>query len=130
MRKKILPIIFSVIIIGGAGYGTVEYFYSLHHETTDDAQVDGDISPVNARVSGYIKDIYFIENQAVKQGDTLVKIDDRDLQLKVEQAQAAVDNAIANVSVVKANIASAMANVNTAQSNIDQQKIKVWKATQ
>src|SRR6185295_8936833 len=52
------------------------------------------------------------------------------LQLKVEQAQAALDNAIANVSVVKANIASAQANVSTAQSNIEQQKVKVWKATQ
>ena len=83
-RKKILPIIFSLIIIGGLSYGVVEYIYSLHHVTTDDAQVDGDISPVNARVSGYIKDIFFIENQSVKEGDTLVKIDDRDLQLKVE----------------------------------------------
>src|SRR2546429_9778338 len=117
-RKKILPIIFSVIIVGGIGYGITQYLYSLHHETTDDAQVDGDISPVNARVSGYIKDIFFRENQPVNEGDTLVKIDDRDLQLKVEQAQAALDNAIANVAVVKANIASALATVNTSQSNI------------
>src|SRR6185503_11374745 len=130
VRKKILPVIFSLIIIGGISYGIVEYVYSLHHVTTDDAQVDGDISPVNARVSGYISKIFFSENQQVKEGDTLVKIDDRDLQLKVEQAQATLDNAIANVSVVKANIASAQANVNTAQSNIEQQKIKVWKATQ
>src|SRR6185295_13681940 len=118
------------IVIGGVGYGITEYIYSLHHETTDDAQVDGDISPVNARVSGYIDKILFVENQLVKDGDTLVKIDDRDLQLKVELAEAAVDNAVANVSVVKANIYTAQANVKTAQSNIAQQKIKVWKATQ
>src|SRR6478672_9271767 len=119
-RKRILPIILSLIVIGGVGYGISKYIYSLHHETTDDAQVDGDISPVNARVSGYINKIFFSENQRVKEGDTLVKIDDRDLQLKVEQAQAALDNATANISVVRANIASAQANVSSAQSNISQ----------
>jgi membrane fusion protein (multidrug efflux system) len=129
-RKRILPIILSLIVIGGVGYGISKYIYSLHHETTDDAQVDGDISPVNARVSGYIDSIFFVENQVVKRDDTLVKIDDRDLRLKVEQAQAALDNAVANVSVVRANISTAQANVKTAQSNIEQQKIKVWKATQ
>ena len=129
-RKRILPIILSLIVIGGIGYGIREYIYSLHNVTTDDAQVDGDISPVNARVSGYINEILFSENQLVTKGDTLVKIDDRDLLLKVEQAQAALDNAIANVAVVKANISTSAANSSTTQSNIEQSKIKVWKATQ
>src|SRR6185295_13259164 len=98
-RKKILPIILSLIVIGGVGYGVSKYIYSLHHETTDDAQVDGDISPVNARVAGYIASIFFKEYQIVKRDDIEMKIDDRGRRLKVEQAQAAMDNAVANVSV-------------------------------
>jgi len=127
MRKKILPIILSLIVIAGLAYGVKEYLYSLHHETTDDAQIDGDISPVNARISGYVEDILFTENYPVKKGDTLVKIDDRDLRLKVEQAQAALDNAIANVAVVKANVSTAQATYASSQSNIAQAKVKVWK---
>ncbi len=129
-RKKILPVILMLIVAGGIVYGVTQYIYSLHHETTDDAQVDGDINPVNARISGYITDILFVENQPVNKGDTLVKIDDRDLQLKVQQAQAALDNAVANVAVVRANILTASANVSTAQTSIEQQKVKLWKATQ
>ncbi|MFI5134317.1 MAG: HlyD family secretion protein, partial [Chitinophagales bacterium] len=125
-----LPFILIGIIVVGVGYGIKEYIFSLHHETTDDAQVDGDISPVNARVSGYINEILFIENKPVSKGDTLVKIDDRDLVLKVQQAQAALDNAVANVAVVKANIVTSEASINSAQTNIDNAKVKVWKATQ
>ena len=130
IRKQILPIILITIVLAGAGYGIKEYIFSLHHEVTDDAQVDGDISPVSSRVSGYIDQILFRENQPVERGDTLVKIDDRDLVLKVEQAQASLDNAVANVSVVKANVATAQAGINTAQSNVENAKIKVWKNTQ
>ena len=129
-RKQILPIILIAIVVAGAAYGVKEYIFSLHHEVTDDAQVDGDISPVSSRVSGYIDEILFRENQQVKRGDTLVKIDDRDLVLKVEQAQASLDNAVANVSVIKANAATAQASINTAQSNVENAKIKVWKSQQ
>jgi len=129
-KKQLLPIILITIVLVGVGYGIKEYIFSLHHEVTDDAQVDGDISPVSARVSGYIDTILFRENQQVKRGDTLVKIDDRDLQLKVEQAQAALDNAVANVAVVKANISTAQASINTTETNVENAKIKVWKTTQ
>ncbi len=129
-RKKILPIILMLIVIAGVGYGLTQYIYSLHHETTDDAQVDGDIFPVNARIPGYVNEIRFKENQPVSKGDTLVLIDDRDLELKMEQAKAALDNAVANVAVMKANTSTSSANVSASQSGIEQQKIKVWKATQ
>ncbi|MEO5674401.1 MAG: HlyD family secretion protein [Chitinophagales bacterium] len=129
-KKKILPIILFFIVAGGIAYGVSKYIYSLHHVTTDDAQVDGDINPVNARISGYINKIFFKENQQVRQGDTLVTIDDRDLRIRIQQARAALDNAVANVAVTKANISAAFANTGTAQSNIEQQKVRVWKATQ
>src|SRR6188508_2666367 len=101
--KKILPIILTLVIISAIAFGVNKYIYSIHHEDTDDAQVDADISPVLTRVSGYVSEIRFRDNQRVNKGDTLVKLDDRDLLIKVEQAQAALDNAIASVSVSKAN---------------------------
>lgn len=130
MRKQILPLILLLIVLAGAGYGIKEYIYSLSHESTDDAQVDGDISPVSARVSGYIDQIRFVENHPVSKGDTLVKIDDRDLALRVLQAEAALENAIANVSVVKANVTTSEASVKAAQGNVDNAKVRLWKSTQ
>src|SRR5438093_394844 len=88
-KKKILPIILALIVISSIAFGMSKYIYSLHHEDTDDAQVDADISPVLARVSGYVNEIRFSDNQQVYKGDTLIKLDDRDLQIKLQQAQAA-----------------------------------------
>ncbi|MCX6274693.1 MAG: HlyD family secretion protein [Bacteroidetes bacterium] len=129
-KKKAPMIILSLIIISAAAFGITKYMYSLHHEDTDDAQLDADISPVLSRVSGYVNDIRFEENQHVSKGDTLVRLDDRDLQIKVQQAQSALDNATANVSVAKANSGTSLANVATATSNVEAAKVRVWKATQ
>src|SRR5438477_549107 len=129
-RKKAPLIILTLVIISAAAFGITKYVYSLHHVDTDDAQVDADISPVLSRVSGYVNEIRFEENQHVNKGDTLVKLDDRDLQIKVQQTQAALDNALASISVAKANTGTAQANVSTASSNIEAAKVRVWKATQ
>src|SRR6267154_5405544 len=114
-KKKRAPLlILAIVLVSAAAFGINKYFYSLHHIDTDDAQIDADISPVLARVSGYVNEIRFEENQHVNEGDTLVKLDDRDLLIKVQQAQAALDNAQANVSVAKANSGTSLANVATA----------------
>jgi membrane fusion protein (multidrug efflux system) len=130
-KKKKAPLfILAIVLVSAAAFGINKYFYSLHHVDTDDAQVDADISPVLARVSGYVEEIRFEENQHVNKGDTLVKLDDRDLRIKVLQAQAALDNATANISVAKANAGTAQANTATASSNVEAAKIRLWKATQ
>jgi membrane fusion protein (multidrug efflux system) len=130
-KKKRAPLlILAVVLVSAAAFGINKYIYSLHYVDTDDAQVDADINPVLARVSGYVEDIRFEENQHVLKGDTLVKLDDRDLQIKVEQAKAALDNATANNAVAKANVGTAHANTATAYSNVEAAKVRVWKATQ
>jgi membrane fusion protein (multidrug efflux system) len=129
-KKKAPLIILSLVIISAAAFGVSKYVYSLHHEDTDDAQLDADISPVLSRVSGYVNEINFEENTHVNKGDTLVKLDDRDLQIKVQQAQAALDNALANVAVAKANSGTSRANVQTASSNVEAAKVRQWKAAQ
>jgi membrane fusion protein (multidrug efflux system) len=129
-KNKILPIILVLIILSAAVFGIQKYIYFQHHEDTDDAQLEGDISPVLPRVSGYVTALNISDNQKVKAGDTLVKLDDREYKLKVSQAQAALDNATANVDVVKANAISSEAAYETAKANIESNKIKIWKATQ
>ena len=128
--KKALPIILALVIIGAAAFGVNKYIYSVHHEDTDDAQIDADISPVLTRVTGYVSEIRFEDNKHVNIGDTLVKLDDRDLAIKVQQAEAALENAQANVSVAKANTSTAQANYATAKSNVEGAKVRVWKATE
>jgi len=66
------------------------YFYYHLRESTDDAQVDGHITPVAAKVYGRVEQVLVEDNQAVKAGQVLVRLDSRDFQATVDQARAAV----------------------------------------
>ncbi len=124
-KNKLIPIILGVLILIGAIFGIKEYIYYSKHVDTDDAQVDGDISPVVARVGGYVKDIKFEENTKVNEGDVLVKLDDRDYKIKLEQAIAGQKGASAGVGVSESQIAATAANTSTAKANIEAARVKL-----
>lgn len=124
-KNKVIPIILGVLIVIGAIFGFTEYNYYSKHVDTDDAQIDGDISPVIARVSGYVKDINFEENTEVKQGDVLVTLDDSDYKIKLEQAKASQSGANAGVGVSQAQIIATSANTATAKANIEAARVKL-----
>lgn len=125
-----MPVILGLVLIGGIIFGIKEYIYFQRYVTTDDAQVDGDISPVVARVGGYVKDIRFQDNQHVNAGDTLVILDDRDYKIKLEQAEAALKATNQNVDVTKSNVTAVAANISTAKANVDAAQVQLWKANQ
>ncbi len=116
--NRVIPIILGIIIIAGLIFGVKEYIYSSKHEDTDDAQIDADISPVVARVGGYVDSIFFEDNQHVEKGQVLVKIDDRDYRVKVEQAQAAQQGAGASIGVGESQIYSTAANAASAKAQV------------
>ena len=116
--NKVLPIILGIVLIGGLIFGVKEYIYFSKHVDTDDAQIDGDISPVVARVNGYVDSITFEENTHVDKGQMLVKIDDRDYKLKVEQAQAAQTGASANIGVGQSQISTTAATSSSAKADV------------
>lgn len=128
--KKIVPIVLILVLVIGAIFGIREYLYYKHFDTTDDAQVDGDISPVVTRVGGYVKEIRFQDNQRVHVGDTLVVLDDRDYQIKLEQADATLKSARAQVNVSESHVGSMQANVPPAQANVAALQAKVWQVDQ
>ncbi|MBB5396789.1 HlyD family secretion protein [Mucilaginibacter sp. AK015] len=117
-KNKVLPIILGVILLGGIIFGVKEYIYFSKHVDTDDAQIDGDISPVVARVGGYVDSLMFEENTHVNKGQLLVKIDDRDLRVKLEQAQAAQVGASAGVNVNQSQISTTAANSASAKAQV------------
>lgn len=136
-RNPVFIIILGLLIIGGGWFGISKYHYSLHHEDTDDAQVNADISPVIPRVAGYVTDVRVNDNQQVKKGDTLLILDDRDYVIKVEQAQAALqiaesslNSAKASTSAAKANIATSQASIGAIDAQIEAAKVTLWRASQ
>ncbi|WP_118953048.1 HlyD family secretion protein [Taibaiella helva] len=136
-KSKRFAIVFAALVIVGGTYGVIKYMHAQKHEETDDAQVESLISPVIPRVSGYIKEIRVSDNQMVKKGDTLLILDDRDLRVKVAEAEAALAAAQssatvagAGIPVASANIFSSESNINTVDAQIEAAKVNVWRANQ
>ena len=136
-RNPIFIIILALLLVGGTWFGISKYQHGQHHEDTDDAQVSADISPVIPRVAGYVSAVLVKDNQRVKKGDTLMVLDNRDYQIKVEQAEAALliarsslGSARATSNAAIANIATSRASIGTIDAQIAQTEVSLRRATQ
>lgn len=88
-RRRPLPLLFAAgAVLVLAAWGWHRYRFSLVHVETDNAQVDGHITPVAPKVQAFVARVLVEENQHVNVGDTLVVLDDRDLRVRLEQSQA------------------------------------------
>lgn len=126
--NKVLPIVLGIILIGGIIFGIKEYIYYSKHIDTDDAQIDGDISPVVARVGGYVDSIFFEENGQVNKDQVLVKLDDRDYKLRLEQALSAKQSASAGVGVGQSQISTTAANSSSARAQVESAQARLEQA--
>lgn len=135
--NKRFAIVLGLLVVVGGTFGISKYIHAQHHEETDDAQIDANISPAIPRVSGYIAEIKVKDNQMVKKGDTLLVLDGRDLAIKLEQAEAALLAAKSGLTVAEATTSASQANIATSEANtsaisaqIEAAKVNVWRATQ
>jgi len=117
-RKIVTLVVLGLLVTAGAVLGFRTYTFYAHHATTDDAQIEGNIDPVLPRVSGYVREVLAAENQPVRAGDVLLRIDPADLQAKVDQERASLANAEAAVSVAHASVSSARAAVARARADV------------
>lgn len=128
MKVLISNILVFAIVCGGFFWLVRNYFHIGRNDFTNSAQVEVFINPVNARVSGYIKEIRFIEHQQVKKGDTLIIIDDREILTQLAQAEAAYQNALASKNVTMSSVNTVANNINTTESNIAGAKARLDNA--
>ncbi len=95
-------LIIGIVVLLVAGFFLWRYFNS--YESTDDAQIDGHLNPVSARVSGHVEKLMVSDNQYVEAGAPLVQIDPRDYQVLVASAKADYDNAVAAAKAAGVNV--------------------------
>lgn len=96
----------AYLILGVAALivlGVFAYYYLSSFESTDDAFVDGNIVPISAQVKGLVTEVLVKDNQIVKSGDVLAKIDERDYTYKLGIAQANQQAAEAELGQAKAD---------------------------
>jgi membrane fusion protein (multidrug efflux system) len=102
-RSRVFLVI-AIVIILLAGGALGAWFYFSGRESTDDAQVDGHIHPVNAKIGGTVVQINVKENQHVDAGAVLVQIDTRDYEVAAARAQADLADAQAQYEAARAGL--------------------------
>jgi membrane fusion protein (multidrug efflux system) len=116
------PLFIGAIVLVVAAVAGAYWLHSRHFETTDDAQIDGNISNVSPRIAGNINAVYVLEGQRVKEGDVLADIDPTDLAIAVAQATAQVAQAQAQLEAedpsVPITLTSNVTAVSTAGSDV------------
>ena len=111
--KVLAALIVLLALVLGTGYFARNAFL---FEGTDDAQVDGHIMPLSARVIGYVLEVPVIEGQLVHAGDVIVTIDPKDFEIAMHQAQATLADALASAASSRFNVPISSV---TTQSNLD-----------
>jgi membrane fusion protein, multidrug efflux system len=97
------------------------FAYYHNRETTDDAQVDGHITPMASKVYGRVAEVFVDDNQAVKAGQVLVKIDPRDYQAALDQAKASLALAESEARSAGVDVPRTRENVASGNSSADAQ---------
>src|SRR5436190_6848286 len=136
-KKFVLPIV-AVIALLILFRAFQKWSYGRSHQSTDNAQVDGHIVPVLAKVGGYVKSVAVNENDHVNAGQLLVQLDDADYAVRLQQAeadlaaaeataggggfsgqaQAQVQSAAGQRAALDAQIGAARANANKADADL------------
>lgn len=137
-RKRIILPIVGLLALFLLFWAFQKWSYGRTHQSTDNAQIDGHIVPVLAKVGGYVKTVSVSENDKVKAGQALVQLDDADYQVRFQQAQAdlaaaeatgggggfsgqaqaQVQSATGQQAALSAQIGAARANANKADADL------------
>ena len=120
LARIIVPIVILLILVGG-------YFLWKHfdaYESTDDAQIDGHINAISARISGNVIQVLTDDEKYVKAGDVLVRIDPNDYQVAVAKAEADLADAEAalqgsrtDIPITSTNTASQLKTAHSGRTN-------------
>jgi membrane fusion protein (multidrug efflux system) len=122
-----VKLVASALIASGIILGIWFYVFNSNHEETNDAQVEQYVTPIMTRITGYVQEVRFEENQFVHKGDTLVLIDNREYQSKLNVALADVQNAKRSSVVAEKNVAFTASSTAVGESQLAGAKTNLWK---
>jgi len=124
-----------VLLAGGLAVLAGLYFawdwwrYARTHVTTENAYVQADVTPVSARVGGTVAAVPVDDNDAVRKGDVLLRLDVADLELALKAAEARLAQAKTQVEVYRANIEQARAAVEMATAEAERARADLRRTT-
>ena len=138
--KSPVRIVVAILLVIAIGAGLWAYYHYRDRVSTDDAEVDGHVSAIAPKISGNVIDVLVRDNQPVKAGDVLVRIDPRDYQARVDQAKATLAEDESKLRAAQVGVplsdlvtesgeTSASAGVGDAQAELDRARLVYEQAS-
>jgi membrane fusion protein (multidrug efflux system) len=103
-KTVIVRIVIAIVLLGLAGFGYGMWKRMQEVETTDDAQVDGQIYAISSRIAGHVSEVLIEDHQFVKQGDVLARLDPKDYQVALAKAKADLADAMATLASSRTDV--------------------------
>ncbi len=117
--KRKIALFIGIIAACFAGYFIVD---SMNYQTTDDAYIESHMVQVAPKVSGQVVGVYVEDNQRIKEGQLIAKIDDSDYKVKFEQAEANYEKSLLNQNVAQANLKAVNSEIELARKDLERYK--------
>lgn len=127
-KSPVRTIIIVLVLLVAAYFGYKKVSYILTHETTDNAQIETQITPVLPRVAGYVKSITVKDYDSVKTGQLVVELDDAELQTQLLEMEADYKQAEVDVVNAKAALNNAVVSLKVNRGNIQLSEMRKQKA--
>ena len=121
-KKPFKRYIFGAIGIIVALIGIYLVIDAYHFQSTDDAYVETTTVQVAPKITGQVVEVYVTDNQRVKEGDLVAKIDDADYKVRLAQAEAKYERALLNQKNAKANLSASKSNIDVAKKDLERYK--------
>ncbi|WP_248313507.1 HlyD family secretion protein [Bosea sp. F3-2] len=125
-KRRLRPLLFATVAIaalaGAADFGWRYWTTGRFEVSTDNAYVKADSTTIAPKISGYIATVLVRDNEAVRAGQVLARIDDRDFKVSLEQAKAQVEAAKANIANKQASLAAQLSAIDAAKATLEADK--------
>jgi membrane fusion protein, multidrug efflux system len=143
VKRRLVLAVAVLVGLAALAYGIHAWRYAARHVSTDDAYVEGTISPISAKVAGHVVESNVVDHQSVRKGDLLLRIDPRDFIARRDQARAAVavaeanyrgagaelplarDGSRAQIEQGRAALESSVVAVKSSESNVDEVRARI-----
>src|ERR1700680_354 len=129
-RKLLMAGAAFVVLAGAVNYGWGYWTVGQYLVSTDDAYVKADSTTVAPKVSGYLREVLVGDNERVKTGQVLARIDERDFKVALDQARSDVAAANAAITSKQAQLGVQQAVIDAAKATIEVDKATVMFAAQ
>ena len=127
-RKRGLVALGAVVLLAGIGWATYSWLHGQHIQSTDNAYVGGNVVQITSQVGGTVVGIYADNNEAVKLGQPLVKLDATDARVNLMQTEAQLAQAVRDVRGLFANSTTLGSQITARQADLARLESDLKKA--